>query len=889
MKLFSHFFRKPSPSPPTADERIAFLSAGTPDRVLATALGTDDEGVRVAAIHKLPDGDSLRWLAGVSGAVDGVSGACSAALQRAAQARMAELIDAGSIDFAGFCAQAQNRLVLFSVAAQCKDSRRLPQALASIGDPTQTAQLVVDGPSSRLRQLAAELIDDPAQIRLLLKQVRSKDKSVYKILKQKCDALNAEDQKTAEIAREINALCASLERHSERSYDPQYGSVFEQLNTRWRLLIAQPAADVERRAAQAIDRCREVIAVHLRTAAQQAAERAAEQAAQQAVHDARAREIQAAQEMASAEADAEAKLRREAAAVREAQETERAAKRAAEEQVFREIDGLIRKANGALSDGNTQRASGLRRAIAEKLPAAPAAPTHLTRRLQQLDDKLNELKQWKDYAVAPKRIELIAEMETLIGSTEDPRVLAERIKALQQEWRTISKGIVSDAPSEWERFHQASQTAYQPCRDYFEAQTRLRHENLENRKGVLERLAAFEATQNEENPDWRLLASVLREAPREWRQYFPVAREDGRLVQQDFDAAMARLQSRLDAWHERNVESKQSLIKRARHLLTLEDSREAIEAVKRLQVSWKETGVAPRDQDRSLWSEFRELCDAVYQKRQQAFAEYSAGLEASKVRAVALCEEAERIAELSGPALLEGTARIPEWRIAFDALDEMPRAEARALQDRFERALDLCMTRMSEQQVRDAERSFMNVFEAGRRIRDYEWAAGRNAEAAERETLRQAAETFIAGVQQWPKGGLQALGDTLAKADSLSAADSEARETALRTLCIRCEILTETPTPPEDEALRRQHQVQRLIQGMGQGRRADDVDWDTIMLEWIRIGAISPAVYESLQDRYLRCLAKRAARNLKRPRTGRPTVLAAEHRLSRHQPPPANR
>ncbi len=327
---------------------------------------------------------------------------------------------------------------------------------------------------------------------------------------------------------------------------------------------------------------------------------------------------------------------------------------------------------------------------------------------------------------------------------------------------------------------------------------------------------------------------------------------------------MGRLQARLDAWYERNVADKQSLVKRARHLLTQEDSREAIEAVKRLQILWKETGLAPRDQDQALWNEFRELCDAVYQKRQQAYAEYSAGLEATKVKAVALCEEAERVAALSGATLLEGTAKIPELRTAFDALDEMPRGEARGLQDRFERALDLCEAQIAQQHVRDAEQSFTNLFEAGRHIQAYERAVMRNAEVSERETLKQAAEAFIASVQHWPKGGLQAVKETLAKAGSVSDADSAVREKALRMLCIRCEIYSEMPTPPEDEALRREYQVQRLMQGIGQGSHADDRDWDAMMLEWIRIGAVSPAVHESLQSRFMHCRAKRVVRSSQR-------------------------
>jgi hypothetical protein len=852
MKLFSRFFRNAPPPPPTLQERIAVLDAGSQDVILGAAFGTDDEALRVAAIFKLPDGAALRKLAGLSTPADSVPIPFPGAVERAAQTRMAQLIDAGTIDFAGFCDGAGNQSVMFSVAALCKDTHRLPQALASIDDPAQIARLVVESPSSRLRQLAAEVVDDPAQLRQLLKQVRSKDKSVYRIIKQKCDALNTENRKAAEIAAEVSALCASLERHSHRSYDSLYTPAFEQLNTRWRSLAAPPPEDMENRASQAIDRCREVIAVHLRQVAQQAAHDAAQLAAQQAAHDTLERAQRAAEEAASAQADAETQARKEAAAVREAEEGVRAEKRAAQEQFFRLIGGLIGKANGALSDGNTQRAAGLRRAIEEKMSAEAALPTYLTRHLQQIDDKLKELKQWKDYAVAPKRIELIDEMETLIGSTEEPKVLADRIKSLQQEWRTISKGIVSDAPAEWERFHLASEAAYQPCRAYFEAQAKLRQENLENRKVVLQRLMAFEATQNAENPDWRLLTSVLREAPQEWRQYFPVDRDTSGAVQRDFDASMGRLHAKLDAWYERNAADKQSLIKQARQLLSQEDSREAIEAVKRLQVSWKETGLTPRDQEQSLWSEFRELCDAIYQKRQQAFAEYSAGLEANKASAVALCEEVEQVAALSGTALLEGGAKISEWRTAFEALGEMPRAEARKLQDRLERALDRCRAQVAQQHMRDAEQSLTNLFDAGRCVQVYEWAVATKAEASEQEILKQAAETFIAGVQHWPKGGLHAIKETLAKASSVSDVDIEAREIALRMLCVRCEIQSDTPTPPEDEALRREYQVLRLIQGMGQGRHSDDGDWDAMVLEWIRIGAVAPEVHEHLQQRFTR-------------------------------------
>ncbi|SRR5579859_1522420 len=847
MKLLARLFSK-SPSPSALPERGAMLRAGSTNPSADAAPHAGEEALRVAAIQELPDGEELRGLAGFGAATADTANPAPPAVQRAARMRMARLIDTDAIDFPAYCDEARGRPEMLSVAALCQDANRLAQALASIQDPEQIARLVVESPSSRLRQLAAESMQDPVQLRRLLAQVRGKDKNVYKILKHKCDALNAEERKREEIRNEIAAICAALERHSHRSYDPQYPAVFEHHKARWLALPEPPAADLDQRARTAIERCAQVIDAHLSQLARQADAAAARKAAVEREEAAQ----QAARAAAAEQAEAQARARQEAAATREAEERQRAEQRAAEERLSRQIGSLIRMANAALRDGATQRAAGLRRSIEQKLPAA-GLPAHLSRQVEQLDEKLAELKQWKDYAVAPKRIELIGEMEALIGSTQEPTALAERIKSLQQDWRTISRGIVSEATEEWERFHRASQAAYEPCREHFEAQAKLRQQNLERRQAVLARVLAFEAAQNVDHPDWRLMASVLSEAPQEWRRCSPVDRDAGRAIQEPFEEALRRLQARLDGWHGSNVADKQSLIKRARHVLTLDDGREAIDAVKRLQVLWKETGPAPAAQSQALWNEFREVCDSVYQKRQQAHAEYTAGLEANKSKAIALCEQVEQVAGSSGAALLEATVKIPEWCEAYQALDEMPRTETRALQERFERAIDLCKTRIAQQKVRDTEQAFKNLWEAARAIHAFEWAMWRDAESSEREALKQAADSLIAGTQLWPKGGLKALKDALARSDSGGDADIEAREKALRMLCVRAEIQSDTATPAEDESLRRQHQVQRLTQAMGQGLGAGGQEWDAMVLEWIGIGAVAPEVHESLRQRFTRC------------------------------------
>jgi hypothetical protein len=426
--------------------------------------------------------------------------------------------------------------------------------------------------------------------------------------------------------------------------------------------------------------------------------------------------------------------------------------------------------------------------------------------------------------------------------------LADRIRSLQEEWRTLSKGAGENLEADWQRFQEASRKAYQPCKEYFEAQGLARQENLQRREALVARLVAFEAGHNWEQPDWRLVLVALRESKQLWRQHSPVDRAAGKAVHERFVAVTSNLQNRLEAAYAANINQKKSLIERAQQLCSAEDSRGAIDEVKELQRRWKMVGLVPRDEDHRLWEEFRQHCDTVFQRRQQEFAEYSAGLESNREKAVAVCEELEGIAGSTGAQLLSGVARVAELRGAFDALGEFPRGNARELRGRFERAVERCEDAVERQKLRDTETSWSTLLEAANRVRAYKLALISAPDSA--PSLLQSAEEYFAGVAQWPKGGHEAVKSALA---STSGADLEANDKALRLLCIRAEILVDRPSPPEDQSLRREYQVQRLVQSMGQGIGADETHMDTLTLEWVKAGPVAESRYTQLLERFKGC------------------------------------
>lgn len=747
-------------------------------------------------------------------------------------------------------ARAADDLAKAAVAARAlaaaTEEASLQEAIAA-DDVPAVARWVVAGSSTKVRQTAAQAIHDIDLLRQLIREVRGgNDKGVYKILTAKRDQLIEQGRKREQLQAEIAAASAALEVHSERACDTSYALTLHQLESRWLAVAAEADADQRSKVQQWIDRSRETIAEHSR---QVAALAAAEEAAASAAAEAR--------QLREQQVQAAALLAAEQQGVLDEQQRALAAQQQAEQQLLREIGEMIRKARGALSGGSTARAASLRRAVGQKLPGAPPLPAPLLGQLQALDQQLEELKDWKLFSVAPKRTELIEEMEALLSATFEPLALAERIKSLQEEWRTLGKGAGENAEADQQRFEAAAQKAYQPCREYFAAQALILEENLRRRDAVLARLTAFETAHHWQQPDWQAVIKTLRDAKEEWRRYSAVDRRAGKPQQEAFMALATSLQARLDAEYASNVAQKQALIERAGAALANQDDRQATDAIKALQQQWRTVGPVPRELDQRLWGEFRQHCDAVFQKRQQIAAAHTAGLESRKAQAVALCEQVERVAALEGAELLECLGTLTELRSAFDALGELPPAEARELRKRFDRGVDRCKASQTRQLPRDAEQAWGDLFEATRQIRAYRLAVLRGAEAQQIEALKAAAESFIAAVPRWPKLGLAALQQALV-ADACT--DLAANEQALRMLCIRAEILADLPTPPEDQALRRDYQLQRLVQRLGQGVKANTAQLDDMAIEWVGVGPVEAATDQVLLQRFRRCREPRQAR-----------------------------
>lgn len=933
------FGKKKTPSPVKAASSVkkADLESLSVDALMAV-IQSDDEHLRLVAVQKLKDAPTLIELAGYTATT------ASASIQKAAKQRLTQLIDEDAITITTLQGLIADQDALLTLLGTTKKTDAIDEHLNSITDQSVLAKMALEAATSRLRQRAAEKVTDKNLLLQIQKESKLKDKTVFKIVKDKCDTFKEADKVLQDILSSSKLLVQNIQQQAGRSYDAQYSAKYSYLKQQWaaqseklaqsdvQAAYAEEAAQLSSAAAQALQSMQLVLDNLSAEQAQQEAEKQAfekvDTERQQLIHSLRTGvidfisggempvmadfnlqwsqlaslkkpqnheaqqwvdisealnglaalmqyrghlqahfaqikqiQVEAADEFEKAFGEFKHRvvqtqkhlnrlaknvthnLLEEVSAYVADVQKQRDEVQAEIQALHRQVGGLIRKANESISAGALAKAVGIRRNIDEKLQKLSQCPNHIANQLEQLDATLVKLQDWKSYAVSPKKDELIAQMQDLVGAAEHPESLATKVKRLQDEWKGLSKGTKDEDQARWEKFHELAQQAYQPCRDYFEAQSRVRQKNLEFCKQLVGQLNDYLTSYHWDAPNWKDVEKIVRVARQEWRSYTPTERAATQPVLAEFERVLDTINGKLHAEYQKNNLAKRALIDQAKQLAQSEDARKAAEDIKQLQAQWQILGAALRKDEQNLWSEFRDACDAVFAKRQQQSSEFKAELDANLQQAQALVAELNSLAALSGETLFESRKRADEIRDAFSSLGQFPKASVTEIKNAYTKAQQNYEAQVKSARAQVKAQVWVSLFAVNRDLNAAAVAASQGNAVNSAEL-----EEKIGAVQQWPAGGLKAVQQKL---ETIALpTDLAANEENLRLLCVRAELLTDSETPSEDQALRREYQVAQLQQNFGRKQEVGQSALEQLIFEWVATGAVTAAAYDKFEKRF---------------------------------------
>lgn len=168
----------------------------------------------------------------------------------------------------------QDDNMLAHIALNSDDQRIQLQAVASIEDQQCLTTLTIKGSNTQLRQNAAERLELPELLNQASRAIKGKDKSVFRIIRNKQQQLHEQARLTEQQLQRQQALLSSLQQLAASEFFPQYTAKFEALQQQ---LSDGLLAELQEAFDSACERCLAVIA-----AEQQKAETLEQQKQQQA-------------------------------------------------------------------------------------------------------------------------------------------------------------------------------------------------------------------------------------------------------------------------------------------------------------------------------------------------------------------------------------------------------------------------------------------------------------------------------------------------------------------------------------------------------------------------------------------------------------------------------
>ncbi len=293
----------------------------------------------------------------------------------------------------------------------------------------------------------------------------------------------------------------------------------------------------------------------------------------------------------------------------------------------------------------------------------------LIHRLKQLESEVLDVVR-QNYNEKCKVIDLV---QHYAGSSEW-KTAKEQIDQLHEKWKTIGRVEKADADELWRRFQEATQKFYSRRKEHFDRQERERQQNLSKKQEIV-----ASAQRLSTSSDWKATGEEYHRLLEHWKTIGPVPKDQADELWNRFQAAQDQFRNRRQAYfdavnreEQSNLQAKRQLISRAQQLTHSTDHRGAKQEVKELQSEWKTIGHVPRSESDTIWNQFREACDTIYENanaaHEQQQEEWRSRQREARDRK---SEQLERLEE----SIAHDEENISRWESTIDNLNPGGRAD----------------------------------------------------------------------------------------------------------------------------------------------------------------------------------------------------------------------
>ncbi|QCR21917.1 DUF349 domain-containing protein [Pontibacter sp. SGAir0037] len=298
------------------------------------------------------------------------------------------------------------------------------------------------------------------------------------------------------------------------------------------------------------------------------------------------------------------------------------------------------------------------------------------------------------------KMHLIERAEAL-SSEESINKALQELRHLHEEWKSIGPVPNEQRDQIWDRFIQASEKVHERRRTYHEERKTVELANLDKKRGILERLQAFQNFNTDRINDWRDKTDEIQKIKEEWDAAGLVPKEFAEEINKTFWSSYKgffqhknQFFKSLDEQKMQNLRLKIELCEEAESLKDSTDWNSTKEKLIQLQKKWKTIGRVPDKHSDKIWQRFRSACNEFFDRKQAHEQHRGAEIEKLSAEKAAICDQiSDRLSDpRASGSMNEYESFLDKWR----ELEKTSKTSSPKIEDKFTALLERYLERVPD-------------------------------------------------------------------------------------------------------------------------------------------------------------------------------------------------
>ena len=214
---------------------------------------------------------------------------------------------------------------------------------------------------------------------------------------------------------------------------------------------------------------------------------------------------------------------------------------------------------------------------------------------------------------------ILCEKAEAIDSEENLDKAFATLQELHEAWKEVGPVGRDHRESVWERFQKATKIIHKKRNDYYEKRKESYEANFQEKLAICERVEAIDYTELIHHNKWQKQSDFINKLREDWKKVGPISRKQNDESWTRFMTSIKIFNAKKNEFYrdlkknqKDNLAIKISIVEKAEALSESTDWQETADVLKKLQVDWKKSGMAPKKEADILWNRLKSACNTFF-------------------------------------------------------------------------------------------------------------------------------------------------------------------------------------------------------------------------------------------------------------------------------------